>query len=159
KIARRDDGMADADRRGHPARVSRGSETLPLLSQGDGMRAQLARSFVVPHAGLVLSGLLIMVSASAAEAKSDADDESRLFGDWKGESIVVAKNSVAKDEVVVWHISKAKEPGKVRVTADKIVNGQSITMGTGHWEYDKTKKTITWKNKVGVWKLSVDGNT
>jgi hypothetical protein len=114
---------------------------------------------VVFHAGLVLGFLLITVRASAAEARADADDESRLFGDWKGESIVVAKSSVAKDEVVVWHISRAKEPGKVTVTADKIVNGQSITMGTGDWVYDKTKKTITWKSKVGVWKLSVDGNT
>jgi hypothetical protein len=114
---------------------------------------------VVLHAGLVICGLLIMVTASPAEAKADADDESPLFGDWKGESIVVAKSSVAKDEVVVWHISKAKEPGKVRVTADKIVNGKSITMGTGDWVYDKTKKTITWKSKVGVWKLSVDGDT
>ena len=119
------------------------------------MRAQLARSLVVLQAGLVICGLVIMVTAWAAEA----DDESRLFGDWKGESIVVAKSSVAKDEVVVWHISKAKEAGKLRVTADKIVNGRSITMGTGDWDYDKTKQTITWKNKVGLWKLSVDGDT
>jgi hypothetical protein len=123
------------------------------------MRAQLARSFLVLPAGLVICGLLITVTAPATEAKADGDDESPLFGDWKGESIVVAKGSAAKDEVVVWHISKAKEPGKVRVTADKIVNGQSITMGTGDWDYDKSKKTITWKNKVGVWKLSVDGDT
>jgi hypothetical protein len=123
------------------------------------MRAQLARSFVVLRAGLVICGLLIMVTALAAEAKADADDECQLFGDWKGESIVVAKSSVAKDEVVVWHISKAKEPGKVTVTADKIVDGKSITMGTGEWVYERTKKTITWKTKVGVWKLSVDGNT
>jgi hypothetical protein len=112
---------------------------------------------MVLHAALVVAGLLILVAASAA--KADADDESQLFGDWKGESIVVAKSSVAKDEVVVWHIAKAKEPGKVRVTADKIVNGKPITMGTGDWDYDESKKTITWKNKAGVWKLSVDGDT
>jgi hypothetical protein len=100
-----------------------------------------------------------MGPAWAAEAKADAGDESQLFGDWKGESIVVAKSSVARDEVVVWHISRAKEPGKVKVTADKIVNGRSITMGTSEWVYDKTKKTISWKTHVGEWKLSVDGNT
>jgi hypothetical protein len=123
------------------------------------MRAQLARSLVVLQTGLVIGGLLIMAAASAALARANADDESQLLGDWKGESIVVAESSVAKDEVVVWHISKAKEAGKVRVTADKIVNGRSITMGTSEWVYDRTKRTITWKNKVGVWKLSVDGNT
>jgi hypothetical protein len=123
------------------------------------MRAQLARTLVVLHSGLVISGLLIMVPTLTAEATADAGDESQLFGDWKGASIVVANSAVARDERVVWHISKAKEPGKVRVTADKIVNGQSITMGTGDWVYDKTKKTITWKSKVGVWNLSVDGDT
>jgi hypothetical protein len=123
------------------------------------MRAELARSCEVLPAGLVICSLLIVGTALAAEARPDADDESRLFGDWKGESIVVARGSIAKDEVVVWHISKAKEPGKVWVTADKIVNGRSITMGASEWVHDQTKKTITWKTKVGVWKLSVDGDT
>jgi hypothetical protein len=107
--------------------------------------------------------LLIIVvstaSASAVLASTIEDDESRLFGDWKGESIVVAKSSAAKDEVVVWHFSKAKEAGKVTIQADKIVNGRTITMGTGDWDYDNVKKTITWKPPVGVWNLTIDGDT
>jgi hypothetical protein len=88
-----------------------------------------------------------------------ADDESRLLGDWKGESLVADKNSAAKDEVVVWHITRANEPGKVSIKADKIVNGKAITMGTSVWTYDKAQKTIVWENRVGVWKLTVKGDT
>ena len=58
----------------------------------------------------------------------------------------------------MWHISKSKEPGKVRIRADRIVNGRSITMGVSDWDYDKTKKTIAWKTKLGVWQLTADGN-
>jgi hypothetical protein len=114
---------------------------------------------MVPRGGLVICGLLVMATAAAADTKANAGDESQLFGDWKGDSIVVAKNSAAKDEVVVWHIAQAREHGKVRVTADKIVNGKSITMGTGDWAFDKSNQTITWEIKGGVWKLTARGNT
>ena len=122
------------------------------------MRAHVARSYGVLHCGVAILGLVVMVQA-LAETKADADDESQIFGEWKGESIVVAKSSAAKDEVQVWHISKSKEPGKVRIRADRIVNGRSITMGVSDWDYDKTKKTITWKTRLGVWQLTADGNT
>jgi hypothetical protein len=88
------------------------------------------------------------------------DDESRLVGDWKGESIVVAKNTAAKDEVVVWHIARGSKPGKVFITADKIVDDKAITMGRGwEWEYDKTQKTIVSAQQGRVWRLNVKGNS
>jgi hypothetical protein len=81
-------------------------------------------------------------------------------GDWKGESIVVAKNTAAKDEMVVWHIARGSKPGKVFVTADKIVDGKLITMGRGwEWEYDKAKKTIVSARQGRVWRLTIKGNT
>jgi hypothetical protein len=90
----------------------------------------------------------------------DTDDESRLVGDWKGKSIVVAKNTAAKDEVVVWHIAKVSKPGKVFITADKIVDGKVITMGGGwEWDYDKAQKTIVSAQQGRVWRLTVKGNT
>jgi hypothetical protein len=122
------------------------------------MRSQFARPWVGALSGLALCGLLIVSPATAAQPKSDSD-ESQIFGEWKGESIVVAKGSAAKDEVVVWHISPTKEPGKARVKADKIVNGRTITMGVSDWDYDKSKQTITWKVRLGVWQLRLDGKT
>jgi hypothetical protein len=88
-----------------------------------------------------------------------ADDESRLVGDWKGKSLVVAKNTAAKDEVVVWHVARGGKPGKVVVTADKIVDGKVITMGTLEFEYDKAQKTIVNERQGRVWRLTVKGNT
>lgn len=122
------------------------------------MRARATRSLAILHAGLFICGLSIIATALAAGAKAGAGDESQLFGDWKGESVVVARSSIAKDEVVVWHISRAKDPGKVNVTADKIVNGKTITMGTSDWEFDKTTTSITWKTNGGVWQLTATGN-
>jgi len=146
----------------------------PSGLRGDSMRAYFASFSIVLRVGLTVCLLLALAATSAAKegekpsagigqragSKTDgADDESHLVGDWKGESIVVAKNTAAKDEVVVWHISKARGPGKLNVRADKIVNGKSITMGTLAFEYDKTQKTIVCKYKQGVWRLTVDADT
>jgi hypothetical protein len=98
-------------------------------------------------------------TSGKAGREAEADDESRLAGDWKGESVVVAKGTAAKDEVVIWHITKASEPGKVSVTADKIVNGKAITMGSGVWTYDKSQKAIVWESRVGVWRMTIKGDT
>jgi hypothetical protein len=95
----------------------------------------------------------------AAPAKTDStSDESQVVGDWQGESLVQVKNSAAKDEKVVWHVVRANEPDKVNVTADKIVNGRAITMGTLPFKYDKNKKTIVCEYEQGVWTLAVKGN-
>jgi len=88
-----------------------------------------------------------------------ADDESLLVGDWRGESKVQAKNTAAKDEVVIWHIAKGSEPGRLIVTADKIVDGKAISMGALEFKYDREKKQIVCDNKRGIWKLTFKGNT
>jgi hypothetical protein len=106
----------------------------------------------------VLLGLGLAALVSARQAKADSG-ETQIYGVWKGQSVVVAKSSVAKDEVVVWYISPTKDPAKVKIKADKIVNGRAITMGVSDWDYDKSQKTITWKIRLGVWKLTLDGNT
>jgi hypothetical protein len=94
----------------------------------------------------------------APNAAQAADDESLLVGDWRGESKVQAKNTAAKDEVVVWHIAKGSEPGKLIVTADKIVNGKSISMGALEFKYDREKNQIVCENERGIWKLTLKGN-
>ena len=88
-----------------------------------------------------------------------SDDESLLVGDWRGESKVLAKNTAARDEVVVWHIARGSEPGKLIVSADKIVDGKAIPMGALDFNYDREKKQIVCDYKPGTWKLTVKGNT
>jgi hypothetical protein len=111
------------------------------------------------------SGLAPQETASNApggggsEAKAgSALDEPQLVGDWKGESLVQVKNSPAKDETVVWHITKAGGPGALSVSADKIVNGRPIAMGTLAFKYDRARQAIVCEYAQGVWDLTLKGD-
>ncbi len=105
----------------------------------------------------VLLGFALLVPSGRAGLPTDEADGSSLAGDWKGESVVVAANTSAKDEVVVWHIAKGK-PGKLIVNADKIVNGNSIAMGWLEFTYDKETKAMVCEYRQGVWKLVLSDN-
>jgi hypothetical protein len=71
---------------------------------------------------------------------------------------VAAPNLAAKDETVVWHVSKSDAPGKVSVVAEKIVNGRVIPMGRLEFIFDRAAQSITCQIKPGVWRLKVVGN-
>jgi hypothetical protein len=138
------------------------------------MRAETARGLVSWSAGMVIGTLLLGCGQgppkeegpstgepgqAAAPKVQAADDESLVLGDWHGESKVLAKNTPAKDEVVVWHIARGPAPGKLHITADKIVNGKAISMGAAlEFNYDPAQKTIVCEIQPGVWKLTVKGN-
>jgi len=94
-----------------------------------------------------------------APVAETAVDESQLVGDWKGASIVQVRDTPAKDETVVWHITKGREPGKLKIRADKIVNRKAITMGTLDFRYDKSQKAIICEYEQGTWRLAVKGDT
>lgn len=102
----------------------------------------------------------VVTLGSEQQSKSDAgaDDETRFVGDWKGESKVLVRSSAAKDETVIWHVAKGKEAGKLRVTADKIVDGQSVSMGALDFKYDKIEKAIICAYAQGVWKVAIEGD-
>jgi hypothetical protein len=105
------------------------------------------------------SPTLVARSDATQQQQAAAPDESAFVGDWKGESLVVVKNSPAKDEDVVWHIAKAGKPGMLSVRADKIVDGRTISMGTLPFKYDKTRNMIVCEFKQGVWRLNVKAYT
>jgi hypothetical protein len=88
-----------------------------------------------------------------------AQDEEALAGNWSGESLCQAKNSPCQDEKVVYHISQSREPGKVKASADKIVDGKVINMGTIDFTYDKKDGTLVNETSGRVWKFTVKGNT
>jgi hypothetical protein len=104
-------------------------------------------------------GLMVAVTESYRAGYDSDGDESALIGDWKGESQVVAQNTAAKDEVVVWHITKGREQGTLTVRADKIVNSRTINMGTLPFKIDKVRKGIFCQYGQGVWCLAVKGKT
>jgi hypothetical protein len=102
----------------------------------------------------------VLAVDSEPQSKPDAvsDDGSRFVGDWKGESKVLIRNSAAKDEMVIWHVAKAKEAGKLKVSADKIVNGKSVRMGELEFKYDKIKKAMICDYAQGVWAVAIEGD-
>jgi hypothetical protein len=87
------------------------------------------------------------------------EEESRLAGNWRGDSICVADRTACHDEKVVYRIAKIPcKPGHFAVTGDKIVNGRAINMGTLEFEYDRDKRSLVCEYSQGVWRLNVNGN-
>lgn len=104
--------------------------------------------------------LLSSAVLALAAAGQNTDDESKLEGDWRGESKCVDARSACHDEKVVYHIAKLPgRPGSVSVSADKIVNGEPVAMGTLQFQYERTNHAITCEYSQGVWRFKVDGLT
>jgi hypothetical protein len=99
---------------------------------------------------------LLLTIGSSAQTSS-------LTGDWIGESICAGNNPSCHDEKVVYHISvDPSESNKVKIAADKIVDGKNEWMGDINLKYDPAKQTLTGELQNsryrGVWEFSVQGN-
>jgi hypothetical protein len=86
-----------------------------------------------------------------------------LTGDWTGESICFGNNPSCHDEKVVYHISiDPTDPTKVKIAADKIVDGKPDPMGVIDLKYDSAKQTLTGElqnsRSRGSWEFTVKGN-
>src|SRR5438067_8601412 len=86
-----------------------------------------------------------------------------LTGDWTGESICAGNNPVCHDEKVVYHISvDPSDSTKVKIAADKIVDGKPEPMGVIDLKYDSGKQTLTGEllnsRYRGIWEFTVKEN-
>ena len=90
---------------------------------------------------------------------SGAQDElGQVAGDWRGDSTCVAKGTACRDEVVVYHIAVLpSKPSSVSVSADKIVDGRAINMGTLEFRYEPKDHLLICEYSQGVWRMKVDG--
>ena len=89
---------------------------------------------------------------------SRADDGTPLAGTWRGESKCTTDASGCHDEHVVYFIEAV--PGRsdqLSIRADKIVDGKAITMGSGPWNYDAKKQTLSFESNGRLWVLAVHG--
>lgn len=103
-------------------------------------------------------GVLIVALAAAPVARSQADDEaSRFAGTWRGNSVCVAKNTACHDEVVVYRVQKLPAPDHVTISADKVVNGKPINMGSLEFHYEQQIQSWVCQYPPGVWRLRVHG--
>jgi hypothetical protein len=88
---------------------------------------------------------------------------SSLAGDWTGESICVGEVGACHDEQVVYHVSvDAADATKVKIGADKIVDGKPDFMGDIFLKYDAAKNTLIGNLESprgrGVWEFTIKGN-
>jgi len=80
-------------------------------------------------------------------------------GTWRGESLCAAGLLACHDESVVYYIKHVSNRSDfVFIQADKIVNGEPVTMGAGEWRYDRTANTLEWRMPQQVWFLKITGS-
>jgi hypothetical protein len=112
--------------------------------------------------GLVLTAvasLLCLLTLSAAAA----DKETKLTGDWTGDSICVGYRPACHDEKVVYHVRQHEDdPSIVTIAADKIIDGKPEEMYVLDFKYDRTKGTLfnefTVGHTHGIWEYTVKGD-
>ncbi len=80
-------------------------------------------------------------------------------GVWRGESLCKGDSPSCKDEKVVYYVEAvADKADSMFVRADKIVDGKAITMGSGPWQYNAAKQTLSWETAQRAWLLTINGH-
>lgn len=113
------------------------------------MRFQIASVMIV----LLLPMLFVVVESQTVS----------LAGDWFGESICFGHNPSCHDEKVIYHISvDPADVTKIKIGADKIVDGKPEFMGDIYLKYDAAKQILAGdlqnSRYQGVWLFAVKGN-
>src|SRR5437868_9650507 len=108
------------------------------------------------HIVHVLVVVLLSMPLCVAQATS-------LTGDWTGESICFGNNPSCHDEKVVYHISvDPSDSTKVKIAADKIVDGKPDPMGVIDLKYDQSKQSLTGETQTPRyrlwWEFNIKGN-
>ena len=101
--------------------------------------------------------LLILICESGFAAEKKRVGIGGLVGEWSGTSLCQVKPSPCHDEEVVFRLSHP-EKDKIRLQADKIVDGKAVTTGVDDWFYDSASQVLIWEIPRGTWKLTVDGD-
>ena len=107
--------------------------------------------------------LLLLCLTFSLVTPANAQQTSALAGDWTGESICAGNNPSCHDEHVVYHISvDPADATKVKIAADKIVDGKPEWMGDIFLKYDAGKQTLTGDlaspRYKGIWEFTLKGN-
>src|ERR1051326_6648302 len=99
---------------------------------------------------LAVTELCVLIAATALSAEEDS-----ATGTWRGESICTTEAAACHNETVVYYINDVpNDPNLVTIRADKIVDGQAITMGSGPWKYDRVHHTLEGGVRGRVWWLT-----
>ena len=94
---------------------------------------------------------------SAASQLMFAQAKPAIAGIWRGQSSCEQKESACREETVVYRLSPIKDkPGSFSVSADKIVDGKAVNMGTLEFRYVEDQHALVCQYAQGVWRLSVE---
>ena len=95
---------------------------------------------------------------AAASQLMLAQGKPAIAGIWRGRSSCEQKESACREETVVYRFSPLQDkPGSFSVTADKIVDGKAMNMGSLEFRYVEDRHALVCEYAQGVWQLLVDG--
>jgi hypothetical protein len=100
---------------------------------------------------------LLLVEMPFAQAAGPSKD---VLGDWGGESLCTIKDSPCHDEHVIYHIKPdPKDAGALERSANKVVNGAELYMGSPTCNYATAQHELrcTYK-KDDHWVFRVSGD-
>jgi hypothetical protein len=99
----------------------------------------------------------VLVIATASQLLF-AQGKPAIAGTWRGQSSCEQRQSACREETVVYRFSPLQDkPGSFSVSADKIVDGKAVKMGTLEFRYVDDQHALICEYAQGVWRLSVDG--
>jgi hypothetical protein len=99
--------------------------------------------------------VLVIVAASQLMF---AQGKATIAGIWRGQSSCEQEKSACREETVVYRVSPLQDkPGSFSVSADKIVDGKAVNMGTLEFRYVEDQHALVCEYGQGVWRLSVEG--
>jgi hypothetical protein len=112
----------------------------------------------------LIVALALVVACVLGEGLAGPVDE--IVGTWRGTSACVDRQAApaCTDEEVIYEIvASPGPPGSVTVTADKVVDGKRLPMGSLDFTHDATSSSWTSELETprmhALWRLSVRGTT
>lgn len=106
---------------------------------GDGERIQSPRAHM-----LFRMMICCLLAADVVSAPSQANQPNTAVGTWRGESKCMVTPSACRDEHSVYRIAAvAQSPTKVTLTANKLVDGREVSMGTSECSFSRETHALT----------------
>lgn len=103
----------------------------------------------------IIKSVLVIVAASQLLF---AQGKPAIAGVWRGQSSCEQKESACREETVVYRFSPLPDkPGTFSLSADKIVEGKAVNMGTLEFRFVEDQHALVCDYAQGIWRLLVNG--
>ncbi len=106
--------------------------------------------------------LIVSVTGTNAATQGARAPSLQMLGTWAGTSTCVGNRPACKNENVVFRfIAMDGEPSKVRLLADKVLDGKRVPMGKLDFEVSGDRLSCEFRvgSTHGVWEFTVSGDT